>query len=160
MTVTEERAGIVPNFDDESESGRKIAIICSKGNLDMAYPGLIIANSALGEGVATRFGAHLPYLHGIAQVGGRELWQTAVELHPQAARKLGIADGAPVWVESPAGRVRAVLHLREGIRPDSAAIAVGLGRKALGPFAAGRGSNPLDLLDSAEPAFVTVRRAT
>jgi len=105
-------------------------------------------------------GAHLPYLHGIAQVGGRELWQTAVELHPQAARKLGIADGAPVWVESPAGRVRAVLHLREGIRPDSAAIAVGLGRKALGPFAAGRGSNPLDLLDSAEPAFVTVRRAT
>jgi peroxiredoxin family protein len=53
MTVTEERAGIVPNFDDESESGRKIAIICSKGNLDMAYPGLIIANSALGEGVET-----------------------------------------------------------------------------------------------------------
>ena len=53
MTVTEERAGIVPNFDDESESGRKIAIICSKGDLDMAYPGLIIANSALGEGVET-----------------------------------------------------------------------------------------------------------
>ncbi|HEY6747214.1 MAG TPA: DsrE/DsrF/DrsH-like family protein [Mycobacteriales bacterium] len=53
MTVTEQRAGIVPTFDDESESGRKIAIICSKGNLDMAYPGLIIANSALGEGVET-----------------------------------------------------------------------------------------------------------
>jgi peroxiredoxin family protein len=53
MTVTEERAGIIPNFDDDAEKGRRIAIICSKGNLDMAYPGLIIANAALGEGVET-----------------------------------------------------------------------------------------------------------
>ena len=53
MTVTEERTTIVPNFDDESTTGRTIAIICSKGNLDMAYPGLIIANAALGEGVET-----------------------------------------------------------------------------------------------------------
>ncbi len=45
-------APIVPTFDDQ-ETGRKIAIICSKGNLDMAYPGLIIANSALGEGLET-----------------------------------------------------------------------------------------------------------
>ena len=30
---------------------RKIAFICSKGNLDMAYPALIMANAALGEGV-------------------------------------------------------------------------------------------------------------
>jgi peroxiredoxin family protein len=41
---------IVPNFGTESE-GRKMAIICSKGNLDMTYPGLILANAALGEGV-------------------------------------------------------------------------------------------------------------
>jgi peroxiredoxin family protein len=52
MTVTEQPT-IVPKFDDDSEKGRTIAIICSKGNLDMAYPGLIIANSALGEGVET-----------------------------------------------------------------------------------------------------------
>ena len=32
---------------------RKLAIICSKGTLDMAYPGLILANAALGEGVET-----------------------------------------------------------------------------------------------------------
>jgi len=40
----------VPNFDD-SDTDRKLAIICSKGNLDMAYPGLVLANAALGEGV-------------------------------------------------------------------------------------------------------------
>lgn len=44
---------IVPSFDDETPSGRKLAIICSKGSLDMAYPGLILANAALGEGVET-----------------------------------------------------------------------------------------------------------
>ena len=53
MSLTEERTSIVPNFDDDAATDRKIAIICSKGNLDMAYPGLIIANSALGEGVET-----------------------------------------------------------------------------------------------------------
>ena len=43
---------IVPSFDD-ADTGRKLAIICSKGSLDMAYPGLILANAALGEGVET-----------------------------------------------------------------------------------------------------------
>jgi peroxiredoxin family protein len=41
-----------PDFGDDAGE-RKLAIICSKGNLDMAYPGLILANAALGEGVET-----------------------------------------------------------------------------------------------------------
>lgn len=32
---------------------RKLAMICSKGNLDMAYPGLILGSAALGEGIET-----------------------------------------------------------------------------------------------------------
>jgi peroxiredoxin family protein len=51
MTATES-APIVPSFDD-GDTNRKLAIICSKGNLDMAYPGLILGNAALGEGVET-----------------------------------------------------------------------------------------------------------
>jgi len=43
----------VPAFDDEGASPRKLCIICSKGSLDMAYPGLVLANAALGEGVET-----------------------------------------------------------------------------------------------------------
>ncbi|MFC6237012.1 DsrE/DsrF/DrsH-like family protein [Longivirga aurantiaca] len=51
MTSTSE--AIIPKFDDDDSEGggRKLAIICSKGNLDMAYPGLILGNAALGEGV-------------------------------------------------------------------------------------------------------------
>jgi peroxiredoxin family protein len=44
---------IIPSFDDDGDEDRKLAIICSKGNLDMAYPGLIMGNAALGEGVET-----------------------------------------------------------------------------------------------------------
>lgn len=35
-----------------AENGtRKLAVICSKGNLDMAYPGLVLANAALSYGI-------------------------------------------------------------------------------------------------------------
>src|SRR5690242_8312019 len=51
MTI-EAEAPIMPSFGPES-TDRKLAIICSKGNLDMAYPGLILANAALGEGIET-----------------------------------------------------------------------------------------------------------
>ena len=51
MTITQ-TTPIVPSFDDV-QTDRKLAIICSKGNLDMAYPGLILANAALGEGIET-----------------------------------------------------------------------------------------------------------
>ena len=46
-TITRE----VPAFAREPETARKLCIICSKGTLDMTYPGLVLANSALGEGV-------------------------------------------------------------------------------------------------------------
>ena len=48
--TTEPTTAPVPNFDD-GPSDRTLAIICSKGTLDMAYPGLVLANAALGEGV-------------------------------------------------------------------------------------------------------------
>jgi peroxiredoxin family protein len=36
---------------DDQETTRKVAIICSKGSLDMAYPGLIMANAARMMGI-------------------------------------------------------------------------------------------------------------
>lgn len=45
-------APVVPDFGDD-DIERKICFICSKGNLDMAYPALIMANGALGEGIET-----------------------------------------------------------------------------------------------------------
>ncbi|HEX6221294.1 MAG TPA: DsrE/DsrF/DrsH-like family protein [Acidimicrobiia bacterium] len=51
MTMTMEAP--IPVFEDEESEDRKLAIICSKGSLDMAYPGLVLANAAVGEGIET-----------------------------------------------------------------------------------------------------------
>ena len=40
----------MPTFADK-DTDRHMAIICSKGSLDMAYPGLILGNAALSEGI-------------------------------------------------------------------------------------------------------------
>ena len=51
-TTTTATANNVPDFGDD-DADRKICFVCSKGTLDMAYPALIMANGALGEGVET-----------------------------------------------------------------------------------------------------------
>ena len=68
---TDAQGNIIPDFGDKPAAGnagakaasgsaaaeaqpagpRHMAFICSKGNLDMAYPALIMANAALGEGI-------------------------------------------------------------------------------------------------------------
>jgi peroxiredoxin family protein len=50
--------GVVPPLSKEPEPEpiKRISIICSKGSLDMAYPGLILANAARMSGIeATLF---------------------------------------------------------------------------------------------------------
>lgn len=44
--------GSTPSF---SGGPRKMSFICSNGNLDMAYPALIMGNAALGEGIEVDF---------------------------------------------------------------------------------------------------------
>lgn len=54
MTASELSTAPIPSFDDaDDDGGRKLVLICSKGSLDMAYPGLVLANAALGEGIET-----------------------------------------------------------------------------------------------------------
>ena len=52
MTTAETATSIVPDFGDDDDD-RKIAFVCSKGTLDMAYPALIMASGALEQGVET-----------------------------------------------------------------------------------------------------------
>ena len=69
-----------------------------------------------------------------------------IEINPEAARRLGIADGDLVWVESPVGKVKTKARLFAGTRPDCIHIPYGQGHKAYGRWAKDRGVNPNDLL--------------
>ncbi|HHC07850.1 MAG TPA: hypothetical protein ENK55_03950 [Actinobacteria bacterium] len=50
--MTAQETPIVPDFGEDA-SERKMAFVASKGTLDMAYPPLVMANAALGEGIET-----------------------------------------------------------------------------------------------------------
>lgn len=68
---TDEHGNIIPDFGDAPQAGeargegggtasaytgpRKMSFICAHGNLDMAYPALIMANAALAEGIKVDF---------------------------------------------------------------------------------------------------------
>ena len=105
-------------------------------------------------------GSHLPYLHGLTDGGEREVWRSIVEVHPATAHDHGIGDGKPVWVESAHGKLRAIARVRQGIRPDTVAMAIGLGRTGLGIFADGQGANPLKLAGPGSTTFVQIRSAS
>jgi phenylacetyl-CoA:acceptor oxidoreductase len=75
-----------------------------------------------------------------------------VMLNRGAARRLGIADGDPVEIESPTGRASGRAVLREGVRPDVAVILQQFGHWAT-PFARDLGMPSLNQVASMDLAL-------
>ncbi|MBI3291808.1 MAG: molybdopterin-dependent oxidoreductase [Elusimicrobia bacterium] len=94
-------------------------------------------------------GAHLPYLHSLAGAHLGEQWESWLEIHPETAKRLRVADGQMVWVESSAGRIQARARHYEGIHPEVVSLPFGLGHAGMGRYAQGVGSNPADVLKRA-----------
>jgi len=69
-----------------------------------------------------------------------------VEIHPQTARDLGLADGADARITTPQGSARVKVYLTEGIRPGLVGMARGLGRGAHDRYLAGKGVSANRLL--------------
>jgi menaquinone reductase, molybdopterin-binding-like subunit len=90
--------------------------------------------------------AHLPWLQELPDPLTTAMWCSWVEINPQAASKLGIADGDIVEVASAHGAVRAPVVLSPGIGPDAVAMPVGQGHDRFTRYASGRGANPLTIL--------------
>ncbi len=93
-----------------------------------------------------RWGPNVPWLQEVYGLRLQEMWTNWVEISPETAHELGIADGDVVWVESPAGRIQAKARLYAGIMPEVVAMPLGQGHTALGRWAQGRGANPNELL--------------
>ena len=91
-------------------------------------------------------GGHLPYLQQIAGPHLFESWESWLEIHPETAKRLRIADGDTVWVESKRGRAKVRARLYEGARPGVVHLPLGYGHTA-GSSWARRGVNPLDLIE-------------
>ena len=78
-----------------AEAGpRKMVFVASKGNLDMAYPALIMANAALGEGVET----HIFFTFwGFDLVTERTMDTLKFTMLGNTAMHLPMAKNMPLW---------------------------------------------------------------
>ena len=90
--------------------------------------------------------AHLPWLQEMPDPITTAMWSSWVEINPQTAARLGIADGDLVEIASGHGSVRTPAVLSPGIAPDVLAMPVGQGHETFTRYASGRGSNPVKLL--------------
>jgi len=86
--------------------------------------------------------ANSPWLQEIAGLHIKESWGNWVEINPETAKELGIADRDPVWVESPIGRIQARARLYPGAMPEVVNMPLGQGHATYGRWAKGRGANP------------------
>ncbi|MHB8483043.1 MAG: molybdopterin-containing oxidoreductase family protein [Nitrospiria bacterium] len=97
-------------------------------------------------------GANLPWLQELPDPITKVVWDSWVEMNPNAAFKLGLKEGDMVTVESPSGKIDVPLYLYPGIRPDTVAIPIGQGHRFFGRYAENRGANPLEVLpDRSDP---------
>ena len=94
-------------------------------------------------------GANKPWLHEIPDPITNVVWDSWVEIHPETARQLRVAEGDVLRVESAASHVEAPVYIYAGVRPDTVAIPIGLGHESYGRYAKGRGINPTVLLPAA-----------
>ena len=117
------------------------------------YPSL-----ALGDGR----GANKAWLQEMPDPMTTVAWQSWVEINPETADELGLADNDVVQVISPAGSIEAIVYRYPGVPRDLLAMAVGRGHQQYGRFARGMGSNPLEILVAAttEPAGTLAWGAT
>ena len=113
-----------------------------------------------------RFGdgkhSNRPWLQELPDPVSKMAWHSWVEVHPEAANRLGLRTGDMVRIRSPHGEVEAPVWTYPGIREDTVALAMGGGHESYGRFAQGMGVNAMDLLPATveQPSGALVHLAT
>jgi menaquinone reductase, molybdopterin-binding-like subunit len=95
-----------------------------------------------GDGSA----AHLPWLQEMPDPLTSAMWSSWIEINPQTAERLQLAQGDLVDVTSSQGTLRAAVMIFPGIAPDLVAMPVGQGHETFTRYASGRGVNPIAIL--------------
>jgi anaerobic selenocysteine-containing dehydrogenase len=86
-------------------------------------------------------GGNQPHLQEIFGLQHGKSWEPWIEISPEDAHRLGIADEDWVWVESPIGRVRFKALIFEGVQPGILNVPFEYGHRAYGRWAVNRGEN-------------------
>jgi molybdopterin-containing oxidoreductase family iron-sulfur binding subunit len=93
-------------------------------------------------------GANRPWLLENPDPVTKLTWYSWIELSTATAKRLDIRRGEIVRLVSPHGELEGPAFPYPGLRDDVIAAPLGFGHTEYGQFAAGRGTNPLDLVGS------------
>ncbi len=97
--------------------------------------------------------ANMPSLQEISGMTVGETWNSWLEMNPETAAGLGLADTDQVTIESPLGKLTTKVRFVKGLHPGVVNLPYNQGHTALGRYAKGRGVNGLEILNPAsEPA--------
>jgi len=99
-------------------------------------------SSQFGDGSA----AHLPWLQEMPDPLTSAMWSSWVEINPQTAERMHIAQGDLVEVRSSQGTLRAPAMIFPGIAPEVIAMPIGQGHENFTRYASKRGVNPIAIL--------------
>jgi anaerobic selenocysteine-containing dehydrogenase len=102
----------------------------------------------LSELLSDGRGANQPWLQGSPITMTSGSYQTLVEINPDTAARIGVADGDVVKVTSPYMEIEGYINTYPAMRLDTIAIATGQGHTDYGRYARQRGSNPFQLVGS------------
>jgi len=91
-------------------------------------------------------GSNLPWMQELPDPTSSAMWGLPVEIDPQTAARLRIANGDMVRVESAHGSLEAPAYVHPGAVPNVVSMAIGDGHQHYGRYASGRGANPLSIL--------------
>ena len=98
-------------------------------------------------------GANKPWLQELPDPITNAVWDSWIDIHPETAARLGVADGDVLILTSQHGMLEAPAYLYANMQPDLLAMPIGLGHTSYGRYAKDRGANPIHLLPSEpEPA--------
>jgi anaerobic selenocysteine-containing dehydrogenase len=103
----------------------------------LPFPSLLLSDGT---------GANKPWLQETPDPMTTVVWNTWVEIHPDTADRLGLANDDVVRIRSPYGMLEASVYRYPAIRPDTIAIPFGQGHTAYGRYAKDRGVNLAELL--------------
>ncbi|MBZ5513682.1 MAG: hypothetical protein LAN62_02335 [Acidobacteriia bacterium] len=103
----------------------------------LPYPSQLLYDGSL---------AHLPWLQEAPDALSTIMWGTWLEINPQTAARMGIAQGDLVEVSSADGKLQAPALLSPGISPEVVAMPVGQGHSQYTRYATSRGANPVKIL--------------
>src|SRR6185437_15035412 len=106
----------------------------------------IVPSPALGDGR----GANKPWLQEMPDPVTKTVWQTVIEIHPEAAGRLGVTNGDHLRIETAQGALDGPAFLYLGIRADAVGISLGRGHTTYGRYAKGVGLDPLSIVASVE----------